>query len=132
MTTAEIVDKILAGTDVRSAIKESIVIEESFTIGSYIKFNNDVSGYFMKDQRDDVHLVFEMPIDGLVGKLNNTTTFKLIGYNGDTAKIVAMVNDIQNGNKSGEIYFVSKADLNSKAKSVQPRSNKQMNGKYTN
>ena len=112
-------------------MKESFVIEEGFKIGDYIKFNAGVLGYFEKDQRNDVHLVFDMPVDGLVGKLNDTTTFKLIGYNGNTAKIVSMVNDNKNGNKFGEVYFVAKDDLESKAKAVMPRMNKWMDGRYS-
>ena len=131
MTTSEIVDKILAGGDIRETVSESIVVNEGFAIGSYIKFNNGVDGYFAKDYKDDVHLVFEMPIDGLVAKLNSSTTFKLIGYNGDTAKIVAMVNDNVNGNKFGEIYFVSKPELLNRAKVVKPRMNRWMTGRYT-
>ena len=130
MTTTEIVDRILSGVDVREAVKESLGLNEGFAIGNYLKFNAGVDGYFARDQKDDVHLMFEPPIDGLVGKLNSTTTFKLIGYEGDTAKIVAMVNDNLNGNKAGEIYFVAKDQMLEKAKLVLPRKNKQLNGKY--
>jgi len=145
------VDKILEGADIADTLMDGIeitpaagdspveepvssdeaeVCDESFAIGNYIKFLNGNDGYFARDQKDDIHLIFEPPMDGLVGRLNSTTTFKLIGYDGDTAKIVAMVNDNMNGNKSGEVYFVNKAELLSKAKSVMPRKNKLMNGKY--
>ena len=136
MTNSEIVDKILAGGSIRESVKEALKadgglpVNEGFSVGAYLKFANNVDGYFAKDTNGDVHLVFAMPMDGLVGKLNPSTIFKLIGYKGDTAKIVAMTNDHKNGNNSGEIYFVARSELDSKAKAAQPRKNKSTDALY--
>ena len=127
------VNQILNGVSVREALGFTDVIEpvtESFSVGAYLKFKNGTDGYFEKDNKNDVHLVFEMPMDGLIGKLNPAVTFKLIGYSGDQAKIVAMVNDNMNGNRSGEVYFVNRSELDNNAKAVQPRNNRETASKY--
>ena len=135
MTTNEIVNRILAGTDIREAIngsdEQTVSVNESFSIGNYIKFRKGVEGFFAKDLKNDVNLVFEQPMDGVVGKLNPAITFKLIGYSGDMAKIAAMVNDNLNGFSSGEVYFVSRAALEANAKLTSPRMNRRMNGRYS-
>ena len=134
MTTNEIVNNILAGVDIREAIegsRQTVPVNESFAIGSYLKFRNGVDGFFARDGKNDVNLVFEQPMDGVVGKLNPTITFKLIGYSGDKAKIVAMVNDNLNGFSSGEVYLISRAALEANAKAARPRMNRRMCGRYS-
>lgn len=114
----------------RKGFKRVKQLNEGFAIGSYLKFQKGVPGFYVKDQNEDVFLCFEQPMENQVGQLNSATTFKLIGYKGNYAKIVAMVNDNLNGKKSGEIYFVERADLESKAKAARPRMNKSMSSRY--
>ena len=111
-------------------VKKVRPVNEGFKIGSYLKFQKGVPGFYVKDQNEDVYLCFEQPMDNQVGVLNSATTFKLIGYKGSKAKLVAMVNDNLNGKKSGEIYFVERADLEAKARKAMPRMNKSMSGRY--
>ena len=111
-------------------VKKVRPVNEGFKIGSYLKFQKGIPGFYVKDQNEDVYLCFEQPMDNQVGVLNSATTFKLIGYKGSKAKLVAMVNDNLNGKKSGEIYFVERADLEAKARKTMPRMNKSMSGRY--